>query len=62
MLTLLLTLLITGFIVYWLIRHPIKSIKFIADKYNRSGTRHIDRAWCDQEDALMESGYYDELH
>jgi len=27
--TLLLTLLITGFLVYWLIRHPIKSIKFI---------------------------------
>ena len=30
MVTLLLTLLITGFIVYWLIRHPIKSIKFAA--------------------------------
>jgi len=29
MLTLLLTLLITGFIVYWLIRHPIKSLKFV---------------------------------
>jgi len=28
------------------------------DKYNRSGTKHIDRDWCDQEDALMESGYY----
>jgi len=29
MLTLLLTLLVTGFIVYWLIRHPIKSLKFL---------------------------------
>lgn len=27
--TLLLILLITGFIVFWLIRHPIKSLKFI---------------------------------
>jgi hypothetical protein len=27
--TLLLILLITGFVVFWLIRHPIKSLKFI---------------------------------
>ena len=29
MLTILNTLLVTGFIVYWLIRHPIKSLKFL---------------------------------
>ena len=29
MLTLLIILLVTGFIVYWLVRHPIKSLKFL---------------------------------